>query len=149
VRLNQAGHGGLHAATASRSTQPLNAFDIWRILMKLVQSLIVAALIAVPVASFAQSQQQPLTRAAVRAELVQLQKDGYNPSSDNTQYPQNIEAALARVQADNGSAAAAYGGVVQTRAASGWRAPRSHAPMSHAPATESEVIGLGPIYAHS
>jgi hypothetical protein len=38
---------------------------------------------------------------------------------------------------------------VQTRAASGSRAPKSHAPMSHAPATESEVIGLGPIYAHS
>ncbi|NKJ50290.1 hypothetical protein CIC12_26915 [Burkholderia sp. SG-MS1] len=117
--------------------------------MKLVQSLIVAALVAVPAASFAQSQQQPLTRAEVRAELVQLQKAGYNPSSDNTQYPQNIEAALAHVQADNGSVAATYGGVAQTSAASGSRAPKSHTPMSHAHATESEVIGLGPIYAHS
>jgi hypothetical protein len=112
--------------------------------MKLVQSLIVAALVAVPVASFAQSQQQPLTRAEVRAELVQLQKAGYNPSSDNTQYPQNIEAALARVQADSGAAASAYGGVVRSHAASG-----SHVAKGHASATGSEVIGLGPIYAHS
>lgn len=111
--------------------------------MKLVQSLIVAALVAVPAASFAQSQQQPLTRAAVRAELVQLQKAGYNPASDNTQYPQNIEAALARVNADNGSAAAAYGGVAKDKSASG-----SHTPMSHARMAESEVIGLGSIYAH-
>jgi ABC-type Fe3+ transport system substrate-binding protein len=117
--------------------------------MKLVQSLIVAALVAVPVASFAQSQPQPLTRAEVRAELVQLQKAGYNPSSDNTQYPQNIEAALARVQADNGSAAAAYGGVTQSNVASGSRVPMNHAPKSHAAASGSDVIGLGPIYAHS
>ena len=40
--------------------------------MKLVQSLIVAALIAAPAVSFAQSN-QPVTRAQVRAELVQLQ----------------------------------------------------------------------------
>jgi flagellar motor protein MotB len=117
--------------------------------MKLVQSLIVAALVAVPVVSFAQSQPQPLTRAEVRAELVQLQKAGYNPSSDNTQYPQNIEAALARVQADNGSSAAAYGGVTQSNVASGSRAPMNHAAKSHAEMTESDVIGLGPIYAHS
>jgi hypothetical protein len=149
VRLNQAEQDGLQAATASRSTQPLNAFDIWRNLMKLVQSLIVAALVAVPAVSFAQAQQQPVTRAEVRAELVQLQKAGYNPSSDNTQYPKNIEAALARVHAEDGSAAAAYGGVAQSTADSGSRAPMNRAQKSHAPQTESEVIGLGPIYAHS
>jgi hypothetical protein len=112
--------------------------------MKLVRSLIVAALVAIPVASFAQSQQAPLTRAEVRAELVQLQKAGYNPSSDNTQYPRNIEAALTHVQADNGSAATSYGGVAQNNVASGSRTAKHPAP-----ATQSEVIGLGSIYAHS
>jgi hypothetical protein len=115
--------------------------------MKLVQSLIVAALVAAPVVSFAQTQsQQPLTRAEVRAELVQLQKAGYNPSSDNTQYPQNIEAAEARINA--GHDAAAYGGVANGSSASG-----SHVPMKHAMADRandgSDVVGLGSIYAHS
>ncbi|ADG18733.1 conserved hypothetical protein [Paraburkholderia atlantica] len=114
--------------------------------MKLVQSLLVAALVAVPVVSFAQSQpQHALTRAEVRAELVQLKKAGYNPASDNTQYPQNIEAAEARINA--GHDAAAYGGVANGSSASG-----SHVPMKHASDgvyDGSNVVGLGPIYAHS
>ncbi|WP_233852461.1 DUF4148 domain-containing protein [Paraburkholderia sp. HD33-4] len=115
--------------------------------MKLVQSLIVAALVAVPVVSFAQSQpQQALTRAEVRAELVQLEKAGYNPASDNTQYPQNIEAAEARISA--GHDAAGYGGVANGSSASG-----SHMPMKHAAADRaydgSNVVGLGSIYAGS
>jgi hypothetical protein len=57
--------------------------------MKLVQSMIVAAVVAIPALSFAQSN-QPLTRADVRAQLVELQQAGYNPSSDHTQYPKNI-----------------------------------------------------------
>ena len=112
--------------------------------MKLVQSLIVAALVAVPLASFAQSQPQPLTRADVRAELVQLQKAGYSAGGDNPQYPQNLEAALARVDAAHGSAAAAYGGVAKSKSESG-----SRMPMRHAQAAEPEIVGLGSIYAHS
>ncbi|MDH6151915.1 MULTISPECIES: DUF4148 domain-containing protein [Paraburkholderia] len=115
--------------------------------MKLVQSLIVAALVAVPVVSFAQSQpRQVLTRAEVRAELVQLEKAGYNPASDNTQYPQNIEAAEARISA--GHDAAAYGGVANGSSASG-----SHVSMKRAAADRmydgSNIVGLGSIYAHS
>jgi hypothetical protein len=115
--------------------------------MKLVQSLIVAALVAAPVVSFAQSQpQQALTRAEVRAELVQLEKAGYNPSSDNTQYPQNIEAAEARISAGQG--AAAYGGVDNGGSASGARVPMKHA-AANGTNDGSNVVGLGPIYAHS
>jgi len=114
--------------------------------MKLVQSLIVAALVAAPIASFAQTQSQhAVTRAEVRAELVQLEKAGYSPSSDNTQYPANIQAAQARIDAGNDAAVSAYGGVAQGSSASG-----SHAPMNHAEVNDgSNVIGLGPIYAHS
>uniref|UniRef100_E1TEB5 DUF4148 domain-containing protein n=1 Tax=Burkholderia sp. (strain CCGE1003) TaxID=640512 RepID=E1TEB5_BURSG len=110
--------------------------------MKLVQSLVVAALVAVPALSFAQSN-HPLTRADVRAELVQLQKAGYNPASDNAQYPNNIEAAQMRIDAQNGSAAA-YGGVAKGSSAAGARAS-----VTQTPDTQQNIIGLGPIYAHS
>ncbi|MFT4069962.1 DUF4148 domain-containing protein [Paraburkholderia sp.] len=117
--------------------------------MKLVQSLIVAALVAAPVASFAQSQSQhALTRAEVRAELVQLQKAGYNPASDNTQYPQNIEAAQARINAGNDAALGAYGGVAKDKSAAGSRAPMNRAAANGAN-DGSNVVGLGSIYAHS
>ncbi|MEM5423785.1 DUF4148 domain-containing protein [Paraburkholderia ferrariae] len=60
--------------------------------MKLAHSLVaaaLAALVAVPAFSFAQSS-QPVTRAEVKAELVQLQKAGYNRASDNTRSPANL-----------------------------------------------------------
>ncbi|SAL63820.1 DUF4148 domain-containing protein [Caballeronia humi] len=66
--------------------------------MKLFRILTVAAVLATPFASFAQSN-APVTRESVRAELIQLQKAGYNPASDQTQYPSNIQAASARLYA--------------------------------------------------
>jgi hypothetical protein len=120
----------------------LNAVIFWRKPVKLVHSLLIAALVSLPAVSFAQSS-HALTRADVRAELVQLQKAGYTPASDNTQYPTNIEAAEARVAAQNGSAAAAYGGVAQSRSAAG-----SHS-TSRTSTPEQDVVGLGSIYAHS
>jgi hypothetical protein len=87
-------------------------------IMKLVQSLIVAAALAIPaVSSFAQSS-QPVTRAEVKAQLVQLEKAGYNPASDNTKYPANIQGAQARVNTEN-VADAGYGGVAEGTSASG------------------------------
>jgi hypothetical protein len=117
--------------------------------MKLVQSLIVAAFVAVPVVSFAQSQSQPqqdLTRAEVRAEVVQLETAGYSPSSDNAQYPQNIEAAEAHINAGND--VTAYGGVAKGNSTSGVRAPMKHV-ASNRTNDGSNVVGLGAIYAHS
>ncbi|AQQ34932.1 DUF4148 domain-containing protein [Burkholderia cenocepacia] len=61
----------------------------------LIKAVALAALVAAPVVSFAQSNQQPLTRAQVRAELVQLEKAGYNPN-DWINYPENIQAAQAK-----------------------------------------------------
>jgi len=71
----------------------------------LISAAVVAAALVAPVASFAQSN-QPVTRAQVRTELVQLEKAGYNPSSDRTDYPANLQAAQARVNAENGTAQA-------------------------------------------
>jgi hypothetical protein len=67
----------------------------------LIQAVVVAAALAVPVAVFAQSN-APITRAQVRAELVQLEKAGYHPGDgDNSTYPAQIQAAEARVAAQN------------------------------------------------
>lgn len=84
----------------------------------LIQAVALAAVLAVPAVSFAQSD-APVTRAQVRAELVQLEKAGYNPgNADNSTYPADIQAAESRVAAQNG-AASGYGGVTGGASASG------------------------------
>jgi hypothetical protein len=57
------------------------------------------AAVAAPAAAFAQSN-APETRAEVRADLARVQQAGYDPS-DWAHYPQNIEAAQARIAAQN------------------------------------------------
>ncbi|WP_028204360.1 DUF4148 domain-containing protein [Paraburkholderia nodosa] len=118
--------------------------------MKALKLLALAALAAAPVLSFAQSN-EPVTRAQVRAELVQLQKAGYNPAADETQYPSNIQAALARVEATQvaqQSASSSYGGVAD--GSSDASAPRvPHRAAKAARAAQDDIPGLGPIYAHS
>jgi len=75
--------------------------------------------LAVSLAAFAQSDTQaPVTRAQVRAELQQLEQAGYNPSAgDDNNYPQNIQAAEARMAGPNDSTG--YGGVMSGSSASG------------------------------
>ncbi|RKF46689.1 DUF4148 domain-containing protein [Paraburkholderia fungorum] len=75
----------------------------------LISAVVVAAALVAPVASFAQSN-QPLTRADVRSQLVQLEKAGYNPIGDHVDYPANLQAAQARVDAQNGTAQAVNSG---------------------------------------
>jgi hypothetical protein len=75
----------------------------------LISAVVVAAALVAPVASFAQSN-QPLTRADVRTQLVQLEKAGYNPIGDHVDYPANLQAAQARVDAQNGTAQAVNSG---------------------------------------
>ncbi|CAD6554169.1 MULTISPECIES: DUF4148 domain-containing protein [Paraburkholderia] len=73
----------------------------------LVQAVVIAAALAAPVAVFAQSN-QPVTRAQVRADMVQVEKAGFNPARSNpNEYPANVQAAEARVAAQN----SAVGGV--------------------------------------
>jgi len=84
----------------------------------LIQAVVVAAALAAPVAVFAQSN-QPVTRAQVRAELVQLEKVGYHVGDgDHTTYPAQIQAAEAKVAAQHG-ATSGYGGVVSGSANAG------------------------------
>jgi Domain of unknown function (DUF4148) len=84
----------------------------------LIQAVAAAAVLAMPAVSFAQSN-APLTRAEVRAELVQLEKAGYHPAAgENTTYPAGIQAAEARVAAQNDTASG-HGGVASGSSASG------------------------------
>jgi hypothetical protein len=84
-----------------------------------VPALVIASALAAPTFAFAQDNNGPVTRAQVRAELVQLEKAGYNPSTDRVNYPENIQAAQARVNAENGGSA--YGPSVAGTSNSGAR----------------------------
>jgi hypothetical protein len=69
---------------------------------KIIACLAIAAgALAAPALSFAQSN-GPVTRAQVRADLVAVEKAGYNPSLGNDiHYPADIQAAEARIAAQN------------------------------------------------
>ncbi|QCP49186.1 DUF4148 domain-containing protein [Trinickia violacea] len=71
----------------------------------LIKAVAVALVLAAPVASFAQSN-QPVTRAQVRADLVQVEKAGYSIGGDKTTYPERIQAAESRVASENSVAQA-------------------------------------------
>ncbi|MFD1557521.1 DUF4148 domain-containing protein [Paraburkholderia silviterrae] len=93
----------------------------------LIQSVALAAILSAPIAVFAQST-QPITRAQVRAELVQIEKAGYRPSGEDPYYPADIQAAEAKVAAQN--AAADVGGVANGSSDAGapadWKSPYGH-----------------------
>jgi hypothetical protein len=93
-----------------------------------VPALVIASALAAPTFAFAQSQDSnaPVTRAEVRADLVRLEKAGYNPSTDRVDYPKNIQAAEARVHAQGDSG---YGPSVAGTSASG--SARSNVSMSN------------------
>ncbi|HTR09853.1 MAG TPA: DUF4148 domain-containing protein [Paraburkholderia sp.] len=97
----------------------------------LIQAITLAVAIAAPVASFAQSN-APITRAQVRAELVQIEKAGYSPArGDDPHYPDDVLAAEAKVGAQN----SAVGGVANSSSASG-------GPLAARPAYD----GMKPVY---
>jgi hypothetical protein len=101
----------------------------------LIQAVVIAVAIAAPVASFAQSSQnQPLTRAEVRAQLEQLEQAGYYPgrSGRDPYYPADIQAAEAKVAAQNAAQAQAtsYGSGSNGSTQAGERAQVTVSPYS-------------------
>lgn len=76
---------------------------------KLISTFALAAALAAPTFAFAQSANGPVTRASVRAQLVQLEQAGYNPSANQANYPANIQAAERRVSLQNAAAANSSG----------------------------------------
>lgn len=88
----------------------------------LIKAVAIAAVLAAPVVSFAQSSQQPVTRAEVRSDLIQLEHAGYNPSTSNdANYPGDVQAAEQRVQMQNPTVAQTQ----PTADTSGYGAPMS------------------------
>jgi Domain of unknown function (DUF4148) len=69
----------------------------------LIQVIVVAGVFATPVASFAQSN-GPVTRAQVRAELVELEQAGWRPGLGHNTYPAEFQAAEAKVAEKSRSA---------------------------------------------
>jgi hypothetical protein len=99
----------------------------------LIPAVVLVSALAAPAFAFAQSTDNngPLTRAEVKAQLVQLEKAGYNPNGDQVNYPANIQAAEARVNAENGQVATAYGPSTNGTSAVGVRS--SAAPAQNRP----------------
>jgi membrane protein involved in colicin uptake len=120
--------------------------------MKTIATLLVtAAALTAPVLSFAQSADHGLTRAQVRAELVQLERAGYNPqTAADASYPQEIQLAEAKVAAENNAAtttsAASAANTAQTDDAvggmPGYGSSESGKPMKHSRAMNACV---GPV----
>ncbi|QIE25815.1 hypothetical protein SBC1_49120 (plasmid) [Caballeronia sp. SBC1] len=78
---------------------------------------IAASTLTIPVVSFAQQSNAPVTRAQVRTELIQVEQAGYNPGRRDPNYPDDIQAAQARVaaaQAQTNSYGPAVGGSSQS-----------------------------------
>ena len=72
-----------------------------------------------PAVAVTQTQPAGLTRAQVRAELVQVEKAGYRVDSGHTSYPAEIQVAEAKVSAQNG--ATGVGGVADGSSDAGHR----------------------------
>ncbi|MGU7773494.1 DUF4148 domain-containing protein [Burkholderia sp. MR1-5-21] len=66
----------------------------------LVYAVVAATALSASFGAFAQS---TVTRAQVRNELVQLEKAGYKPGVSSPYYPEDIQAAQARVHGDDNS----------------------------------------------
>jgi hypothetical protein len=73
--------------------------------MKALICTTLALALAAPAISFAQASNAPVTRAEVRADLIQLENAGWRPSAEDVYYPADIQAAEARVHSSG------YGGV--------------------------------------
>lgn len=84
----------------------------------LISTLVISSALAAPAFAFAQSN-GPVTRAQVKAELVQLEKAGYNPGGEDVNYPQDIQAAEQRVAEQQGIASSSYGSPANGTSASG------------------------------
>ncbi|CAE6722782.1 DUF4148 domain-containing protein [Paraburkholderia haematera] len=84
----------------------------------LIKAVVIVASLAASAAVFAQSNSR-ITREQVRAELVQLQQAGYRVGDgDEAHYPDAIQAAQARIAAQN-SSMSGYGGSVAGASQSG------------------------------
>lgn len=83
--------------------------------------LVIAAAITFPVAGYAQNSSSTVTRAQVRAELIQLESQGYRPTHIGPDYPdaQIAEASVATQKGPKSIVASSVGGVMSGSSAAG------------------------------
>ena len=75
---------------------------------KLVLLALTLSAVVSSTSTFAQSASVPLTRAQVRADLIRLEQAGYNPpANDDATYPTDIQAAEAKIAAEDAEQQAA------------------------------------------
>ena len=67
----------------------------------LIYAALVAGALAAPAFSFAQDATAPMTRAEVQADLVRVEQAGYRPNINDVHYPADIQAADARLAAQD------------------------------------------------
>ncbi|RKE39198.1 uncharacterized protein DUF4148 [Paraburkholderia sp. BL23I1N1] len=110
----------------------------------LIKAVAIAAILVAPVASFAQSSQQLVTRAEVRSQLIQLEQAGYNPATTNdTNYPAAVQAAESRVQAQNPAVAQTQEPVADTSGYGGAVSGSSQAGGVIQPASGAKSVYFG------
>jgi hypothetical protein len=100
-------------------------------LKPLISASLVAMTFVVQSLAFAQVT-QPVTRAQVENELAQLRQAGYRPSTDKNGYPDNIQAAEARLRAQDGVANTSYGPMEQGSVSSSNSGPDTQATRARA-----------------
>ncbi|HLX02509.1 MAG TPA: DUF4148 domain-containing protein [Trinickia sp.] len=81
----------------------------------LIQAVLISCALAAPAFAFAQATNAPLTRAEVKADLVRVEQAGYRPQANDLYYPADIQAAEAKIAAQQQSLeAGSVGGVPMT-----------------------------------
>jgi hypothetical protein len=106
----------------------------------IIKAVAIAAILAAPVASFAQADQQPLTRAEVKSQLIQMEQAGYNPATSNdTTYPADAQAAERRIQAQNPAVAQTQEPVANTSGYGGTTSGSSQSGSMAQPAGSKSV----------
>ncbi|AME25876.1 MULTISPECIES: DUF4148 domain-containing protein [Burkholderiaceae] len=91
-------------------------------LKALIPAIVVAAALGAPALASAQQSGDTVTRAAVKADLAQMERSGYNVEGDHTTYPAQTQAAEQRVETNQGVMATSYGPTMNGSSAAGTRA---------------------------
>ncbi|EEE06955.1 DUF4148 domain-containing protein [Burkholderia dolosa] len=89
----------------ARSADTVTSFRKVNIMKNWIRAVLLCCAFGAPVAAFAQTVDGSLTRADVRADLVRVEKAGYRPVASDPYYPDDVQAAEAKVAARQSVAA--------------------------------------------
>src|SRR5246127_2494371 len=87
------------------------------IMKALVKAVLIACALSASTFAFPKPANAPVTRAEVKADLVRVEQAGYRPAAKDPNYPADIQAADAKIAAqDQTPGAASIGGAPMTGA---------------------------------